>query len=248
MKARLLAAFVAGVCLTPAAMADVSGPASTIFENDAHLKAQLSNTSPNKIVIEGELITRVTGPDGAFTQENTEDGALLITPTTGQNFTLFLETANGIGASVDVTPKPGSGHTLHLIPASVPHKANPDAKVWEESQPWEKTLVSVARTVVNGGVPDSYTEAKAARGPAYSALSVLASAGVQLTPERQLVGSHLLVMRYRMKNTGYITRPLSEKQFWQKGVRAVMLSTNNLYASGEGYVWVIFSTETEGGV
>ena len=51
-----------------------------------------------------------------------------------------------------------------------------------------------------------------------------------------------------MKNTGYITRPLSEKQFWQKGVRAVMLSTHNLYASGEGYVWVIFSTATEGGV
>ena len=54
--------------------------------------------------------------------------------------------------------------------------------------------------------------------------------------------------RYRMKNTGYITRSLSEKQFWQKGVRAVMLSTHNLYASGEGYVWVIFSTATEGGV
>ncbi|TPG56832.1 F-type conjugal transfer protein TraK [Ewingella americana] len=243
MKARLLAAFVAAVCLAPAAMADVSGPSGTVFENDAHLKAQLSNTSPNKIVIEGELITRVTGPDGAFTQENTEDGALLITPLTGQNFTLFLETANGIGASVDVTPKPGSGHTLRLIPASAPQKANPDAKTWEESQPWEKTLVSVARTVVNGGVPDSYTEVAAVRGPAYSPVS-----GVLLTPERQLVGSHLLVMRYRMKNTGYITRPLSEKQFWQKGVRAVMLTTHSLYAGGEGFVWVIFSTGTEGGV
>ncbi len=39
MKARLLAALVAGLCLTPAAMADVSGPAGTVFENDAHLKA-----------------------------------------------------------------------------------------------------------------------------------------------------------------------------------------------------------------
>lgn len=51
--------------------------------------------------------------------------------------------------------------------------------------------MSVARTVVNGGVPDSYTEAKAARGPAYNPMP-----GVLLTPERQLVGSHLLVMRY----------------------------------------------------
>jgi conjugal transfer pilus assembly protein TraK len=243
MKARIFAAFVAGVCFAPAALATVSGPAGTVFENDAHLKAQLSNSSPNKIVIDGELITRVSGPDGAFTQENTQDGALLITPLTAQNFTLFLETANGIGASVDVTPKPGSGRTLHLTPATVPLKANPDAKAWEESQPWEKTLVSVARTVVNGGVPDSYTEASATRGPDYNP-----SVGVILTPERQLVGSHLRVMRYRIKNAGYITRSLSEKQFWQKGVRAVMLSTHNLYASGEGYVWVIFSTIEEGGV
>lgn len=50
-----------------------------------------------------------------------------------------------------------------------------------------------------------------------------------------------------MKNTGYVTRTLSEKQFWQKGVRAVMLSTRTLYANGEGFVWVIFSTDAEGG-
>ncbi|MEA9392687.1 F-type conjugal transfer protein TraK [Acerihabitans sp. TG2] len=242
MKARFFAALVASAFLVPGAIAAVSGPAGTVFDNDAHLKAQLSNTSPNKIVIDGELITRVTGPDGAFTQQNTDDGALLITPLTGQNFTLFLETANGIGASIDVTPKPGDGKTLRLIPASAPVKANPDAKAWEESQPWEKTLVSVARTVVNGGVPENYTEGAASRGPTYSP-----AAGVLLTPERQLVGSHLRVMRYRMKNTGYVTRPLSDKQFWQKGVRAVMLSTHILYANGEGFVWVIFSTDAEGG-
>ncbi|WP_261643021.1 F-type conjugal transfer protein TraK [Erwinia mallotivora] len=242
MKVTLIAALVAGVLLTPVTMAAVSGPTGTVFENDAHLKAQLSNTSPNKIVIDGELITRVTGPENAFTQENTEDGALLITPVTGQNFTLFLETASGVGASIDVIPKPGDGKTLRLIPASSRLKANPDAKAWEESQPWEKTLVSVARTVVNGGVPDNYTELPADRGPAYDPV-----AGVMLTPERQLAGSHLRVMRYHMKNAGYATRELSEKQFWQQGVRAVLLSTRSLYASGEGYVWVIFSTDKEGG-
>ena len=50
-----------------------------------------------------------------------------------------------------------------------------------------------------------------------------------------------------MKNGGYITQSLAEKQFWQKGVRAVMLSTRTLYAGGEGYVWIIFSTDAEGG-
>lgn len=241
MKARLLAALVAS-SLASTAVAAVSGPASTVFENDAHLKAQLSNTSPNKIIIDGELITHVSGPDGAFLQDNTDEGALLITPQTGQPFTVFLETASGIGASIDITPKPGTGKTLRLVPASAPKKDNPDAKAWEESQPWEKTLVLIARTVVNGGTPDNYTVAPADRGPAYNP-----AVGITLTPERQLVGSHLRVMRYRMKNTGYVSRPLTEKLFWQKGVRAVMLSTPTLYANGEGYVWVIFSNDTGAG-
>jgi conjugal transfer pilus assembly protein TraK len=243
MKITLAALAVAGALasLPAAAQYAVPGPTGTPFENNAHLKAQMSTTSPNKIVIEGELITGVTGPEGAYTKETTADGALLIAPLTTRDFTVFIETANGISLSLDVSPRPGSGRTIELIPADAPVKANPDAKAWEESQPFQTTLVSLARTVVNGGVPDGYTDMKVSRGPAYNPPT-----GVLLTPERQLVGSHLRVVRYRMKNTGYVTRMLAEKQFWQKGVRAVMLSTNTLYASGEGLLWVVFSTGTEG--
>ncbi|MCT6593257.1 hypothetical protein N3553_25790, partial [Pantoea dispersa] len=55
------------------------------------------------------------------------------------------------------------------------------------------------------------------------------------------------VMRNRMKKTGYVTRALCEKLFWQKGVRGVMVSTRSLYAKGEGFVWVIFSSVAVGG-
>ncbi len=158
MKLPFIALLVAGACLTSSAMAVVIGPTGTVFENNAHLKAQMSNTSPNKVIIDGELITGVTGPENACNRDTTADGALLITPTTGQDFTIFLDTASGISASLDVSPRPGNWCTLRLIPAVTKIKANPDAKAWEESQPWEKTLVSVARTVVNGGVPDTYRE------------------------------------------------------------------------------------------
>ncbi|MCT6593131.1 type-F conjugative transfer system secretin TraK, partial [Pantoea dispersa] len=116
----LIVALTAGAGLALPAAAAVPGPAGTAFENNAHLKAQMSNTSPNKIIIDGELITAVTGPENAYTKATTADGALLITPLTGQDFTLFLETAGGVGVSIDVSPKPGNGRTLHLIPADVP--------------------------------------------------------------------------------------------------------------------------------
>jgi conjugal transfer pilus assembly protein TraK len=213
MKITLSALAVAGalVCLSTAALAAVPGPAGTPFENNAHLKAQMSNTSPNKIIIDGELITGVTGPENAYTKDNTADGALMITPLTGQDFTLFLETAGGISVSIDVSPKPGNGRTLHLIPASVPLKPNPDAKPGKKASRFRKHWSAWPATS-STAVPEGYTDMKVARGPAYNP-----PAGVQLTPERQLVGSHLQVVRYRMKNTGYISRPLSEKQFWRKG-------------------------------
>lgn len=102
MKITLSALAVAGalVCLSTTALAAVPGPAGTPFENNAHLKAQMSNTSPNKIIIDGELITGVTGPENAYTKDNTADGALMITPLTGQDFTLFLETAGGVSVSI----------------------------------------------------------------------------------------------------------------------------------------------------
>ena len=40
-----------------------------------------------------------------------------------------------------------------------------------------------------------------------------------------------------------ITRSLRERDFWRKGVRAVMLSQNQLYAGGEGYAWIVFSDD-----
>jgi conjugal transfer pilus assembly protein TraK len=76
--------------------------------------------------------------------------------------------------------------------------------------------------------------------PAYSP-----AVPVRLTAERQLAGAHLRIVRFRMKNPGTITLPLRERDFWSKDVRAVMLSANQLYANGEGYVWVVFSYDGE---
>jgi hypothetical protein len=38
-------------------------PAATPFENDASFTVTLSNTNPNKIVIDGELVTSISGQE-----------------------------------------------------------------------------------------------------------------------------------------------------------------------------------------
>lgn len=192
-----------------------SAPAAIPFENDAAFNVTLSNTNPSKVVVDGELITSISGPTGAYDQSQTEDGALILSPLVGQNFTLFIQTDHGSSLSLNVRPQPGNGKTLRFTPISPPLRKNDDAKAWEEGQTYEKTLVALSRAVVNGQVPDDYREYPVSSMPAYTPAS-----DVRLTPERQFVGNHLRVVRFRMSNPGSITRSLRERDFWRKGVRA----------------------------
>lgn len=214
-----------------------TAPAAIPFENDAAFNVTLSNTNPTKVVVDGELITSISGPTGAYDQSTTDDGALILSPLVGQNFTLFIQTDHG-SLSLNVRPRAGNGKTLRFTPMSPPLRKNDDAKAWEEGQTYEKTTVALSRAVVNGQVPDDYVEYPVSRMTAYTPAT-----SVRLTPERQFVGNHLRIVRFRMNNPGSITQSLRERDFWLKGVRAVMLSQNQLYAGGEGYARVVFSDD-----
>jgi conjugal transfer pilus assembly protein TraK len=215
-----------------------TAPAAIPFENDAAFNVTLSNNNPSKVVIDGELITSISGPTGAYDQSTTDDGALILSPLVAQNFTLFIQTDHGSSLSLNIRPQAGNGKTLRFTPLSPPLRKNDDAKAWEEGQTYEKTLVALSRAVVNGQVPDDYVEYPVSRMTAYTP-----STAVRLTPERQFVGNHLRVVRFRMNNPGSITQNLRERDFWRKGVRAVMLSQSQLYADGEGYAWIVFSDD-----
>lgn len=135
-----------------------SAPAAIPFENDAAFNVTLSNTNPSKVVVDGELITSISGPTGAYDQSQTDDGALILSPLVSQNFTLFIQTDHGSSLSLNIRPQPGNGKTLRFTPMSPPLRKNDDAKAWEEGQTYEKTLVALSRAVVNGQVPDDYQE------------------------------------------------------------------------------------------
>lgn len=144
--------------LSTSGLRAASAPAAIPFENDAAFNVTLSNTNPSKVVVDGELITSISGPTGAYDQSQTEDGALILSPLVGQNFTLFIQTDHGSSLSLNVRPQPGNGKTLRFTPMSPPLRKNDDAKAWEEGQTYEKTLVALSRAVVNGQVPDDYRE------------------------------------------------------------------------------------------
>ncbi len=64
---------------------------------------------------------------------------------------------------------------------------------------------------------------------------------VRLTPDA--VCGHHCGCSLPDEQPGQHHRSLRERDFWRKGVRAVMLSQNQLYAGGEGYAWIVFSDD-----
>ncbi|EOY8016710.1 type-F conjugative transfer system secretin TraK, partial [Salmonella enterica] len=119
MKIRISPAAVAVLLATglfTSGLRAASAPAAIPFENDAAFNVTLSNTNPSKVVINGELITSISGPSGAYDQSQTDDGALILSPLVGQNFTVFIQTDRGSSLSLNVRPQPGNGKTLRFTP------------------------------------------------------------------------------------------------------------------------------------
>jgi len=228
--------------VTVAASAANRDAKSVYFANEDQLPVTLSSTNPNKIIVEGELITNIYGPGNAYEERNTDDGALMIALNSAATFTLYVQTDRGSSVSLNVTAVSGPGRTYELIPRSLPKIDNEDAKAWEESQPYVDTLMSIAQAVVNGDVPPDFVEYPVSRAAAYAP-----PIGLQFFAEKQWIGSHLRVTRYRMKNLSNLSMAFKERQFYVPGVRGISLSTQSLFPGGQGYVWVIsrFDGETK---
>lgn len=221
----------------------VPGAQEISFGPNAQINAAFSQVSPNRIVVAGEKIRDVSGPGGAYDVEKQPDGGVLVSIAPGitQSFTLFVVTENDSALSIQVVPKNIPGKTLSFVPQSAPMPVKTVAKSWEEGQSYEKTLVDISKSIINGVIPQDFSEYPVSR-----ALPFKPAVNVTLKADKHFIGPHMRIVRYIMSNPSYLTQQLAEKQFYAPGVRAVMLSTRTLYSHGEGYAYVIFD-DAQGG-
>lgn len=230
-----------GAMTLSAHAAYVPGAQPITFGNDALVHAVFSKISPNRVIVQGEHIIDVSGPNGAYEAEKMPDGGILVSLAEGntQDFTIYIVTDKNSALSIDVVPRNVAGKTLSFIPNDPPMKAKTEEPNWEEGQSYEKTLIDISKNILNGVVPQDFTEYPISR-----ALPYHPNVPVLLTGDKQFVGPHLRIVRYVLKNPSYLSVQLTEKMFYQPGVRAVMLSTRNLFSQGEGYLYVIFDYDS----
>ena len=210
--------------------------------NGGQASIALSNTDTNLFTGAGDRVTALTSLDGELTrQEQTASGGVIVSTLNKKPFTFILETERGLNFSVLAVPRAGAGRTVRLV--SELSGTGEKAAGWEESSPYEATLVSLSQHLVGGVLPEGWYELPVTRE------RISPPAGLQADAERVWTGNHLKVVRYRVTNRSPYARNISESDFWQNGIRAVMFAepARALTAGGAMQVYIISSGEANHG-
>ncbi|HBM2591065.1 type-F conjugative transfer system secretin TraK [Escherichia coli] len=242
-----LALLVSLLCLSGAALAEPVAmlPVKIPVSPDSQVRVALSNTNPNLLVVPGDKIIAVDSAQGMFLNDNkalgqANGGVQLMTAQTTP-FTFYVRTEGGLTVSVIGVPQKRDGRVLQFI-SSRPVQHD-DARRWEQSQPYVRTLISVQQAVLSGGVPKGFTEAPVVAVPTFSLPGWLS-----VTPQQMWSGGGLRLYRLTVRNRGASVLAIPERLFQAPGVRAVMVFpfSTTLMPGTDTQVWVTVSNDGEG--
>lgn len=242
-----LALLVSLLCLSGAALAEPVAmlPVKIPVSPDSQVRVALSNTNPNLLVVPGDKIIAVDSAQGMFLNDNkalgqANGGVQLMTAQTTP-FTFYVRTEGGLTVSVVGVPQKRDGRVLQFI-SSRPVQHD-DARRWEQSQPYVRTLISVQQAVLSGGVPKGFTEAPVVAVPTFSLPGWLS-----VTPQQMWSGGELRLYRLTVRNRGASVLAIPERLFQAPGVRAVMVFpfSTTLMPGTDTQVWVTVSNDGEG--
>lgn len=242
-----LALLASLLCLSGSVLAEpvATLPTRIPVSPDSQVRVALSNTNPNLLVVPGDRIIAVDSAQGMFLNDNkalgqANGGVQLMTAQTTP-FTFYVRTEGGLTVSVVGVPQKRDGRVLQFISGRpVQHE---DARRWEQSQPYVRTLTRIQQAVLSGGVPEGFVEAPVVAVPAFTLPGWLSVSPVQMWS-----GGGLRVYHLRVTNRGASTLTIPERLFQTPGVRAVMVfpfSTTLMPGTGT-QVWVTVSNESGG--
>lgn len=241
-------ALLAGlVCLSGSALAEPVAvlPVKIPVLPDSQVRVALSNTNPNLLVVPGDKIIAVDSAQGMFLNENkapgqANGGVQLMTAQTTP-FTFYIRTEGGLTVSVIAVPQKRDGRVLQFISGRPVQHDN--ARRWERSQPYVRTLTAIQQAVLSGGAPEGFTESPVAAVPAFSLPGWLS-----VTPLQMWSGGGLRLYRLTVRNGGASALAIPERLFQSPGVRAVMVFpfSTTLMPGTDMQVWVTVSNDGEG--
>ncbi|MEI7412145.1 type-F conjugative transfer system secretin TraK [Pectobacterium aroidearum] len=208
--------------------------------NGGQASVALSNTSPNLFVVPGDRIIAVNSLDGALTtNEPTASGGVVVATLNKKAFTFILETERGQNFSINAVPREGGGRTIELVTDL--RGSGEKAGAWESSTPYEAMLVSISQSARGGSLPPGWQRIPVTT----ESLSV--PVGFSAEAKSARVGNHLKIVHYAVTNSTSASLPVSERNFWFPGVRAIMFgqSASQVLPAATLDLWVITDGEAD---
>ena len=237
-KSNRLTVFTLLILATSRSFAAPAALSATVvpLTNGGQASITISNTDPNLFTVAGDRVTALTSLDGELTrQEQTASGGVIVSTLNKKPFTFILETERGLNFSVQAVPRAGVGRTVRLV--SELSGTGEEARTWEESSPYETTLVSLSQHLLGGKLPAGWQTIPV------TTEALIGPAGLSVHADRVWAGNHLKVVRFRVTNNSGSVRNLTESDFWQSGIRGVLFAepARQLIAGGSLQVLVISS-------
>jgi len=241
-----------GIFVTPLAVAAslaTFSPLSIKIANDRQVTIDLSSADINRLFVKSDKITRVTAPNNRVVAHNDQSGSIYMNVLGKTPFTAFVTTQKGRHFSLLIVPKNEPGVTVRFIPETpLPvhyRKHSRSAKHFEQSTPYEKTLVDLLRDTLLQTVPPGYSsispkafaEIPAFRVPLY----VSQRKALSVKVVRGFLGGALAVRVLEIKNNTHHAIALNARDFYRPGVRAVAISKETVPAHRSTRIFEVIS-------
>ena len=251
MKALKVASYMLGIGLTAALSQLVSPYISTALaantELDSHPSViriaddhkgsvELSKKGINRVFVVKDHITSVVSPNHRLVSHNETSGAVFLTVTGDSPFVAYFATQKGRHFSLRVEPTSSDGQTVRIVPKtpiSGDHaQSGPDARRFEASSPYEKTLLKLSKSLMDGKIPADYREVPRVDFGKMLITRVIKHPkkmyGLSVNLTHVFVGGDLALRVSALKNHTKEPMRFSEKSFYRTGVRAIVLPIHRL--------------------
>ena len=207
-------------------------PVSIKVANDQQAKIDLSNEDINRVFVQGDKISSFNAPNRRMIAHNDQSGSIYMNVYGKSPFTAFVTTHKGRHFSLLVIPKSEPGMTVQFIPTSpvafhyVNHRLA--AKRFEQSTPYEKTLVNLLRETMLQNTPAGYSVISSSNFKSIPIFVVPKYFNKQKLVSEQVVagflGGELAVRVIKVRNRSRHSISLYANDFYRPGVRAVAIA------------------------
>lgn len=236
---------------------NLTSPTVISIDPNSQASITLSKTDINRLYVHGEKITAINFPGNMLSAHNDSSGGIYVNTTSISPFTAFITTNVGLHFSLLIIPKAIPGQTIKFIapipkvtvgqnqPSTVVIQHNAEASSFEQSAPYERTVIGLIKEVELQQTPPGYTNISP---KAFSQIgifnvsgSVSNNSGLSQAMEAGFLGGSLAVRVLSVENNTSKTVQLSENEFYAPGVRAIAIQKQELNANEKTNVFEVIS-------